>query len=92
MTEISILLVGSTDRSEFREARTALDASGRVVAAADADSACSALQRGHVAPDVIVLAQASMAHLAEALSQDLGIPVLESPSTCVEALATSLED
>ncbi len=42
--------------------------------------------------DVIVLAQASMAHLAEPLSQDLGIPVLESPSTCVEALATSLAD
>lgn len=40
--------------------------------------------------DVIVLAQASMAHLAEGLSRNLKIPVLESPSLCVEALANTL--
>ena len=58
MAEISILLVGSTDRSEFREARAVLDALGEVAAAADAESACLALQRGQVTPDVIVVAQA----------------------------------
>jgi Asp/Glu/hydantoin racemase len=42
--------------------------------------------------DVIVLAQASMAHLAGGLSESLKIPVLESPSLCVEALATTLAD
>jgi CheY-like chemotaxis protein len=57
MAEISILLVGSTDRSEFREARAGLDALGQVAAAADAESACAALESGQVAPDVIVVAQ-----------------------------------
>ena len=57
MSEISILLVGSTDRSEFRQARAALDGLGRVVAAADAESALSALAGGRLAPDVIVVAQ-----------------------------------
>jgi Asp/Glu/hydantoin racemase len=40
--------------------------------------------------DVIVLAQASMAHLAAGLSGTLDMAVLESPSLCVEALATHL--
>lgn len=42
--------------------------------------------------DVVVLAQASMAHLAGDLSKSLQIPVLESPSPCVEALADALAD
>lgn len=41
--------------------------------------------------DVIVLAQASMAHLAAELGAILPIPVLESPSLCVEGLAAYLE-
>ena len=57
MAEISILLVGSTDRSEFREARAVLDALGEVTAVADAESACSALQRGQAIPDLIVVAR-----------------------------------
>jgi len=37
--------------------------------------------------DVIVLAQASMAHLADGLAKSLPIPVLASPSLCVESLS-----
>jgi Asp/Glu/hydantoin racemase len=37
--------------------------------------------------DVIVLAQASMAHLAKPLGERLGLPVLASPELCVESLA-----
>jgi len=55
---ISILLVGSTERSEFREARAVLDASGRVVAADDAPSAFALLAEGRIAPELIVVAQA----------------------------------
>ena len=58
VSEISILLVGSTDRPEFRDARTGLDRLGRVVAAAGVPSAAAALADGQVAPDVIVIAQA----------------------------------
>jgi Asp/Glu/hydantoin racemase len=36
--------------------------------------------------DVIVLAQASMAHLAEGLQAALPVPVLSSPPLCIEAL------
>lgn len=42
--------------------------------------------------DVIVLAQASMAHLVPELCQLLSVPVLASPDICVEALAGFLED
>jgi CheY-like chemotaxis protein len=56
--EISILLVGSTDRSEFREARAVLEESARVVAAAEAESAVVVLAEGRIAPDLIVVAQA----------------------------------
>ena len=58
MAEISILVVGSTDRSEFREARAVLDALGQVAATADAESACSALEAGRLTADLIVVAQA----------------------------------
>ncbi len=36
--------------------------------------------------EVVVLAQASMAHLAEEIKDSLGVPVLASPSLCMEAL------
>ncbi len=40
--------------------------------------------------DVVVLAQASMAHLAPELNKTLAVPVLASPALCVEALADML--
>lgn len=36
--------------------------------------------------DVLVLAQASMAHLAEALQQEVAAPVLSSPDLCITSL------
>lgn len=42
--------------------------------------------------DVIVLAQASMAHLVQELVPLLNMPVLASPDICVEALAGFLAD
>jgi len=42
--------------------------------------------------DVIVLAQASMAHLASELAGSLNVPVLASPDLCVEALEGYLAD
>ncbi len=38
--------------------------------------------------DVVVLAQASMAHLAVSLQEELNRPVLSSPPLCMEALKT----
>ena len=37
--------------------------------------------------DVLVLAQASMAHLQEAVQAKLGKPVLASPKLCIDGLA-----
>jgi len=56
--EVSILLVGNTFRSEFRDARTALEEWGRVVPAMDIDAAAAELAGGRVVPDLIVVAQA----------------------------------
>ncbi len=58
MPDISILLVGDTDRSEFREARAVLDESGPVLAAPDMETALGALAEGRTTADLIVLAQA----------------------------------
>lgn len=41
--------------------------------------------------DVIVLAQASLAHLQEPLSQAHNVPVLASPELCVSALGAQIE-
>ncbi len=41
--------------------------------------------------DVVVLAQASMAHLAGSLQQELGRPVLSSPPLCMEALKKMID-
>ncbi|NQT15230.1 MAG: hypothetical protein HQ582_20910 [Planctomycetes bacterium] len=57
MPEISILLVGSTQRSEFRRARAALDDHGRVVAVPDVEAAADVLSAGDLAPDLIIVAQ-----------------------------------
>jgi DNA-binding NarL/FixJ family response regulator len=56
--EISILLVGDGDRSEFREAWSALQALGRVTGIVEAESAAAALAEGQVVADLIVVAQA----------------------------------
>lgn len=58
MSEISILLVGDTDRPEFIQARATLKGLGRVVGAADAQAAAAALAEAEHTPDLIVLAQA----------------------------------
>ncbi|MEW6261623.1 MAG: aspartate/glutamate racemase family protein [Thermodesulfobacteriota bacterium] len=42
--------------------------------------------------EVVVLAQASMAHLAPELNESLPAPVLASPDLCLEALAAMLEE
>jgi DNA-binding NarL/FixJ family response regulator len=57
VSEISILLVGSTRRSEFRQARAALDNQGRVVAVANVEAAAEAMAAGGLAPDLIIVAQ-----------------------------------
>ncbi len=57
MPELSILLVGNTDRAEFREARQLLERWGRVIAAADTGAAAAALAGGENPVDLIVVAQ-----------------------------------
>jgi Asp/Glu/hydantoin racemase len=42
--------------------------------------------------DVLVLAQASMSHLAPTLSKQVSVPVLASPELAMEAVATEIED
>lgn len=42
--------------------------------------------------DVVVLAQASMAHLVEDLNASLQVPVLASPALCVDSLAGYIAD
>lgn len=57
MSPLSILLLGETDRTEFREARSSLNQWGDICAATDVDAAVAALTEGRVAPDLIVIAQ-----------------------------------
>ena len=59
MSELTVLLLGSTDRPEFAEARNVLDGLARVIPAADVDAAgCPCLADEEIAVDVIVVAQA----------------------------------
>jgi len=58
VAEITVLLVGSTFRWEFREARAVLERFSRVVPAIDAATAAAVIETDEVAPDVIVVAQA----------------------------------
>jgi len=58
VSELSILLVGSTLRSEFQEARALLERLGKVVAVRHVEAAENVLESGRVAPDLIVVAQA----------------------------------
>jgi DNA-binding NarL/FixJ family response regulator len=58
MHQLSILLLGDTDRTEFHGARSCLDRWGTVHAFAELAAAAQALDNGEVAPEVIVVAQA----------------------------------
>ena len=66
MSEISVLLVGDAERSEFRESVAALDALGHVTSVADPALAEAVLRDGHLVPEVIVLAQAYPAQFSHA--------------------------
>jgi CheY-like chemotaxis protein len=57
-SEISILLLGDADRPEFRQARSTLDACGFLAVVRQPEAAADALDRGQLAADVIVVAQA----------------------------------
>jgi DNA-binding NarL/FixJ family response regulator len=58
MPELTILIVGHTERAEFREAHASLARLGRIVAAANIDEAVARLADGSLAPDLIVIVQA----------------------------------
>ena len=58
MHELSILLLGQTNRTEFEEARIALNALGIVRDFCDVAEATRALTEAEIVPDVIVIAQA----------------------------------
>ena len=66
MSEISVLLVGDAERSEFREASATLDALGHVTRVANTALAETALRDGRLVPEVIVLAQAYPAQFSHA--------------------------
>ncbi len=57
MPELSIVVVGNTDRGEFREARGVLERWGRVIAGGDVTAAAAALAGGETPVDLIVVAQ-----------------------------------
>ncbi|NQU20375.1 MAG: hypothetical protein HQ567_03765 [Candidatus Nealsonbacteria bacterium] len=71
VSELSILLIGDVDRSEFRRAREALLAVGRVTGAADVESAEELLIADEIVPDVIVIAQTYPAQYRHATLQRL---------------------
>jgi DNA-binding NarL/FixJ family response regulator len=58
MPEVSILLLGETDRAEFRDFPAALEALGRVSCVSEAQRAIQVLETGELTTDVIVIAQA----------------------------------
>ena len=58
MSTLSILLLGDSDRTEFRDARACLDCWAAVHEFAETDAAATALARAEIVPDVIVVAQA----------------------------------
>ncbi len=57
MSEISILLLGETDRPEFCDIRSTLESLGRVSRINELERAIVVLETGEVIPDVIVIAQ-----------------------------------
>ena len=58
MPEISILLLGETDRPEFCDFRSTLESLGRVSRISEVERAIEVLETGEITPDVIVIAQA----------------------------------
>jgi len=58
MPELTILIVGHTERAEFREALASLARLGRLMAATTIEEAVARLADGALAPDLIVVAQA----------------------------------
>ncbi len=58
MPEISILLLGETDRPEFCDFRSTLESLGRVSRISEAERAIEVLETGEITADVIVIAQA----------------------------------
>jgi CheY-like chemotaxis protein len=58
MAELTILVVGNTQRAEFRDAWESLQRAGRLVVAANIDAAEALLADGSVVPDLIVVVQA----------------------------------
>jgi hypothetical protein len=57
MAEITVVLVGDTDRAEFREACASLEALGDTTTVPDLDAAAERLIDAPLPPDLIVLAQ-----------------------------------
>jgi CheY-like chemotaxis protein len=55
---LTVLLVGDTERREFRGVAAPLEGRADVIAAPDAAAAAALLESGDLAPDVIVVAQA----------------------------------
>ncbi len=55
---VSILVLGDTDRSEFRDTVLELRPLGGVVVSEDVSSAVDLISRGKIVPDVVVVAQA----------------------------------
>jgi DNA-binding NarL/FixJ family response regulator len=75
--ELSILVVGSTERSEFRDALDALSGRGSVVAVADPVAAAALLASGEPAVDLIVIAQSHPGEFsAEAVDRLRGLAPL----------------
>jgi len=58
MPEISILLLGETDRPEFCDFRSTLESLGRVSRISEVERAIAVLETGEIIADVIVIAQA----------------------------------
>jgi CheY-like chemotaxis protein len=58
MPEISILLLGETDRPEFCDFRSTLESLGRVSRISEVERAVQVLETGEITADVIVIAQA----------------------------------
>jgi CheY-like chemotaxis protein len=57
-SQLFILVLGNTDRSEFRDPVSELRSLGRVTIAKDVSSAVDLISGGEVVPDVVVVAQA----------------------------------
>lgn len=78
-------LSGGKSNVCFRLDEKALDAL-KAGDRAEHDARISAMAADAEKFDVVVLAQASMAHMAEVLSRKSAVPVLDSPSMCIKSV------